>query len=119
MQRQVPSSAKWELGANVVLRLMKFLTPTVSFDIFVDNYFTSFRLFACFPTLELTTFEQEVCSTTKIGYTNTLSSVTNSYKKRNVATLNSAAHIKQKCCVTCMAGYNDSRVLYITSSESC
>ena len=63
------------------MRLMECLTPTVSFDLFMDNYFTSFRLFVCLPTLELTTFEQEVCSI-KIGYVNTLSSGTNSCKKR-------------------------------------
>ena len=97
---------------------MECLTPTVSFDLSMDNYFTSFRLFVCLPTLELTTFEQEVCST-KIGYANTLSSGTNSCKKRNVTTLKSAAHIKQKCCVACVAGKNDKRALYIPSSESC
>ena len=79
------------------------LTPIVSFNLFTDNYFTSFRLFVWLPTLELTTFKEEVCST-KIGYANTLSSGTNSCKKRNVATLNSAAHIKQKRFVTCVAG---------------
>ena len=97
---------------------MECLTPTVSFDLSMDNYFISFRLFVCLPTLELTTFEQEVCST-KIGYANTLSSGTNSCKKRNVTTLNSAAHIKQKCCVACVAGKNDKRALYIASPESC
>ena len=30
---------KWGLGDNVVLRLMECLTPTVSFDLFMDNYF--------------------------------------------------------------------------------
>ena len=115
--KQVASSAKQGLGDNVVLRLMECLTPPVSFYLFMNHYFTSFRLFVCLP-LELTTFEQEVCST-KIGYANTLSSGTNSCKKRNVATLNSAAHIKQKRCVTCMAGQNDSSALYIASSESC
>ena len=65
-----------------------------------------------------TTFEQEVCST-KVGYENTLSLGTNSCKNRNVATLNSAAHIQQKRPVTCVAGQNDSRALYIASSESC
>ena len=69
----------------------------------MDNYFTSFRLSVCLPTLELRTFKEEVCST-NIGYANTLSSGTNNYKKRNVATLNSAAHISQKHCVTCVAG---------------
>ena len=38
--------------------------------------------------------------------------------KRNVTTLNSAAHIKQKCCVAYVAGKNDKRALYIASSES-
>ena len=37
--KQVASSTKWGLGENVAL------TATVSFDIFMDNYFTSFRLF--------------------------------------------------------------------------
>ena len=56
--------------------MMECLTPTVSFDLFLDNYFTSFRLFVCWPTLELTTFEQEVFST-KIGYPNTLLNLVN------------------------------------------
>ena len=116
--KQVASSTKWGLGDNVVLRLMECLTPTVSFDLFMDNYFTSFRLFVCLPTLVLTTFGQDVCST-KIGYANTISSQTSSCKKRNLANLNSAAHVKQKHCVTCVAGQNDSRALYIASSESC
>ena len=40
-------------------------------------------------------------------------------QKRNVASLNSAVHVKQKCCVACVAGKNDKRVPYIASSESC
>ena len=68
--------------------------------------------------LQLTTFEQEVCST-KIRYANTPSSGTNSCRKRNVLTLNSAAHIKQKRCIACVTGKNDKRVLYIASSKSC
>ena len=87
--KQVPTSTRWGLGDNVVLRFMECLTPTVSFNLFTDNYFISFCLFACLPTLELTTFKQTVCST-KIGYANTLSSRKYSCKKRNVATLKSA-----------------------------
>ena len=49
---------------------MECLTPTVSFGLFMDSYFASFRLFVCLPTLDLTTFEQEVCST-KLCYANT------------------------------------------------
>ena len=82
------------------------------------NYFTPFRLFFCLTTLGLTTFEREVFLT-KIGYANTLSSGTNSLKKKNVTTLNSAEHIKQKWCVACVAGKNDDRALYIASSEFC
>ena len=69
--KQVASFTKW---------LMECLTPTVGFDLFMDNYFTSFHLFVCLPTLELTTYEQEVRST-KIVYANTLSLGTNSWKK--------------------------------------
>ena len=42
--KQIASSAKRGLGENVVLRLIECLSPTVSFDIFMDNYFMSFRL---------------------------------------------------------------------------
>ena len=44
--KQVVSSAKWGLGENVVMWLMECLTPTFSFDILMDNYFTYFRLLA-------------------------------------------------------------------------
>ena len=39
---KVFSSTKWRLGENVVLQLMEWLNPSISFDIFMDNYFTSF-----------------------------------------------------------------------------
>ena len=102
--KQVASCTKSGLGDNVVLWFMECLTPTLSFDSFTNNYFfTSFCLFVCVPTLELTTSKQEVFST-QIGYAYALSSGTNSRKKRNVVTLHSAAHIKQKRCVTCVVG---------------
>ena len=41
--KQVVSSTKCRFE-NVVLRLMECLTPTFSFDVFMDNYFTSFCL---------------------------------------------------------------------------
>ena len=68
--------------------------------------------------MKVTTFEQKV-SSTKIGYANKLLSGTNSGRKRNVTTLNSAAHIKEKWCVACVAGKNDKTALYIASFESC
>ena len=40
--KQVASSTKWGLGENVVLRLIGCLTPTVGFDIFMDNYLIIF-----------------------------------------------------------------------------
>ena len=40
---KVSSSTEWVLGENVVLRLMECLTPTNIFNMFMDNYFTSFR----------------------------------------------------------------------------
>ena len=45
----------------------------------------------CLPTLELTTFEQQVCST-KISYTNALLL---GAKKRNVNTLDRAYQVKK------------------------
>ena len=60
-RKQIVSSATWGLWQKFVLRLIEWLPSTV-------NYFTSFRLLI---TLDLTTFQQQVCST-KIGSTNAL-----------------------------------------------
>ena len=43
-KKQIGSSTKWRLEGNVVLRLIECLTRTVSFDLFMNNYFTFFRL---------------------------------------------------------------------------
>ena len=58
-------------------------------------WITISHLFVCFPTLELTTFEQHLCST-KLVYANALSLGKNSCKKRKVATLNSAHQAKKQ-----------------------
>ena len=43
-RKEIASSTKWGLGENVVLRLIECLTAAFRFDIFMDNYFTSFCL---------------------------------------------------------------------------
>ena len=57
----------------------------------MNNYITSFL---CLPTLELTTFEQQVCSI-KTGYVNVLSWGQTATKERNVTTLNSGHQAKE------------------------
>ena len=99
--KQVASSTKWGFGDNVVLQLVKCLTPNVSFDLFTDNCFTSFCLFVCLPTLELTTFEQEVCSS-RIGCANTLSLGANSYRKKKRGHFEQwSAHQEKTLCNLC------------------
>ena len=56
-------------------------------------WITISHIFVCLPTLELTTFEQQVRSA-KTGYGNSLSLGKNRGKKRNVATLNNAHQAK-------------------------
>ena len=56
---------------------MECLTPGASFDIFMGIIS---HLFVCLPTLELTTFEQRVCSA-EIGYANALPLGTSIWKK--------------------------------------
>ena len=85
----VPNSTERRLGEKVVLRLIECLTPTVSFDIFI----TISHLFVCLPTLELTTFEQQVCSSAQMQYHWEKTAA----KKKNVATLNSAHQAKKQC----------------------
>ena len=58
-----PLLTKWRLRENV-LRPMERLTPTVEFEIFI----TISYLLVCQPIFELTTFEQQVCSTTQMRY---------------------------------------------------
>ena len=72
--------------------------------------------FVCLPTLELTTFEQRVCST-KIGYTNALSLWTNS-KKNRIWSL-STVRIKQKNQSTFHSGWfeRQQRGVRIVSSK--
>ena len=41
---KIASSPKWRLGEGVVLRLIVCLTPTVSFDVFIGDYFIYFFL---------------------------------------------------------------------------
>ena len=86
---EVSSFSEWRLGKNVVLRPMECLTPTAKFDIFI----TILHLFVSQPTLEFTTFEQQVCSTTKM-YHNLEQTAS---KKWNMATLNSAHQTKKQC----------------------
>ena len=71
------------------------------------------HLFVCLPSYELTTLEQQVCSTT-IGYANALSFATNKWKG-DVATLNSAHQAK----IQCDLDKNNNRAVYMAPSESC
>ena len=52
---------------------MECLTPTASFDLYMDKYFTSLRLFAMLTHIGVNKIQVKE---TKIGYANTLSSGT-------------------------------------------
>ena len=77
---------------------MECLSPTVSFDIFIDNYFTSFRLLTHRGAKNI----QKVCSTI-IGYANALSLGTNSCKKKKERSHfeQRSAHLAKKQCNLC------------------
>ena len=92
-EKQAASSTKWGLVENIVLRLMKCLTPTFNL---IYLLITISHLSVCLPTLELMTFVQQVFSE-KIVYENALSLGTNNCKKRNVVTLNSTHQTKKQC----------------------
>ena len=42
--KQIASKTRWGRGEMVVLCLMESLLSKVHYDVFMDNYFTSFRL---------------------------------------------------------------------------
>ena len=60
----------------------------------MNNYITSFL---CLPTLELTTFEQQVCSI-KTGYVIVLSWGTNSHKRKECDHIEQWTSSKRKQC---------------------
>ena len=90
---KVSSTTKWRLGENVVLRLIKWLAPSVSFDTFMDNYFTPFRL--------LTHLGVNNIRATRVLNKNRLRKFNfigdKQLQKRNVTTLNSAHEAKKQC----------------------
>ena len=94
--KQVASSTKWGLGENVAQRLMECLTPTVSFDMFMDNCFTSFHL--------LTHLGVNNIRVTGVLNKNRLRKCTSTgdkelKKKRNVTALD--VHLAKKQCNLC------------------
>ena len=78
-------SEDWEK----TLRLMECLTPSVSFDVFMDSYFTSFRL--------LTHLGVNDIRAKRVLNKNRLRKCNISCKKRNLATLKSAHQAKKQC----------------------
>ena len=67
----------------------------------ICSWITVLHLFVCFPTLELTTFEQQVCST-KIGYANAVAFGTNSCKKKECDHIEQrSAHLAKMQCNLC------------------
>ena len=81
-------------------------------------WITISHVFVCLPTLvELTIFEQHMCSTKK-GYANAQSLGRSFCKNRNVATLKSADKAKSSVTLT-VVGCKDSSAIYIASSDSC
>ena len=72
---------------------MECLTPTVSFDIFMDNYFTSFGLF-----IHLGINKIRATGVLNKNWLHKCTSIGDKQlpKKRNGGTLNSAVQIKQK-----------------------
>ena len=86
------SSTKWRLGQNIDLRLIECLTPSFSFDIFMDNYFTSLRL--------LTHLGVNNSRATCVLNKNSLRKFTIIGDKRGVATWNREHQAKKQCNFT-------------------
>ena len=89
---------------------MECLTPSFSFHIFMDNYFTSLRL--------LTHLGVNNSRATCVLNKNSLRKFTIIGDKRGVATWNREHQAKKQCNFT-VVGQNDSSAIYIGSSKSC
>ena len=84
-------STKWRLVENVAQQLMECLTPSVNFEIFMDNYFASFHLLTHLGVNKIRASpvvnKSRLCKCTIIGK--------KQLQKRNVVTLNSAYQAKK------------------------
>ena len=72
---------------------MKWLTPSVSFDIFIDKYFTSFRLFTHLGVNNVRA--TRVLNKNRLRKCTIIAGKQLQKKKKNVATLNSAYQAKK------------------------
>ena len=102
------NNAKFPL--HFILRLMECLTPNVTFDIFMDNYFTFFRLLTHLGVNNI----QVTCVLNKNRLRN--STIIGDKQLQKKGTMN----IKQKRSVTLtVVGQNSSSAIYIASSKAC
>ena len=103
------------LNAKNVLWLVECLTPTVSFDIFMNNYFTSFRLFTHLSVNNI----RATCVLNKNRLPKCTIIWDKHLQKKGTWPL-WTAHIKQKSSGTLtVVGWIDSSAINIASSESC
>ena len=72
---------------------MEYLTPTVSFDIFMDDYFTSLRLLNHLGVNKI--WATDVLNKSRLRKCTIVGD--KQLQKRNVATLNSAYQAKKQC----------------------
>ena len=113
-EKQVPPSIKWGLGENVVLWLMECLSPTFSFEIFINNYFTSFRL----PTHLRVNKIRGTVVLNKIAWQMHYHWGQAAAKKEHYHFEQRTSGKKSSVTLT-VAGYDDNRAVYIAFSESC
>ena len=102
-------------GKTLFKGWMECLTPTASFDIFMDNYFSSFRL--------LTHIGVNNIRATGFFNKNRLRRCTiigdKQLQKEERGHLVQRSGYKANSSVTCVVGQNDTRTVYKASSESC
>ena len=69
----------------------------LNFNFKFDIFITTSHLFVCRPTIELTIFEQQMCSTTEMIGNKQLQKKERSHFEQFEYTLNSAHHVKKQC----------------------
>ena len=94
---------------------MEFLTPTVSFDIFMDNYFTSFFLTTHLGVNNI--WAKVVLKKNRIRKCTIFRDKQLQKKERDHFEQRGAGKAKKQC--TCVVTKNKSRAVSIASSKSC
>ena len=109
--RHISTTTTWGLGEHVVLNLMERLPPGQSYHVYMDNYFTSFRLLSYLGTRGISA--TGVINKKKLSKCDIMGNKDLEKKERGHVEQVTA---EQDSTTITVVGWNDNRAVYIASN---